>query len=140
MQVLECAATTTAAVARMPKSLTIYHNPRCSKSRQTLALLQARGETPEIHLLTQSPPSPAQLRQLLKALGMQSARDLVRKGESLYKNLGLAEATTTEKALLEAMSAHPELIERPIVVLGERAVLGRPPENALTLFSPSSEA
>ena len=111
--------------------VTIYHNPRCSKSRQTLQLLEERGVRLDIVLYLEQPPSLAELSTLLRKLGV-GARDLVRKGEEEYKTLGLAGAG--DDALLAAMHAHPKLIERPIVVRGARAVLGRPPENVLGLL------
>ena len=113
---------------------TIYHNPRCSKSRQTLALLEQNGVHPQIVLYLETPPTPAQLQVLLRKLRM-TARDLLRKGEDDYKTLGLADANLDDHVLLKAMSEHPKLIERPIVVAGDRAVLGRPPENVFKLIS-----
>ncbi len=110
----------------------IYHNPRCSKSRATLALLQEHGIEPEVVLYLERPPSQAALKRLLARLDI-SAGALVRRGEAEYKELGLS-AGSSEASLLKAMSTHPRLIERPIVVRGERAVLGRPPENVLALF------
>ena len=110
---------------------TIYHNPRCSKSRATLALLEERGVSPQVRLYLQDPPDAAELEGLLKKLGMPAAQ-LVRRGESEYRENGLG-ADSSEKEILAAMAAHPKLIERPIVVRGRRAVLGRPPENALAL-------
>jgi arsenate reductase len=115
-------------------NFTIYHNPRCSKSRQTLQLLQEHGVEPQIVLYLEQPPSKQLLKQLLAKLGLR-ARDLLRKGEDEYRELGLADAALGDEALLEAMQAHPKLIERPIVVCGARAVLGRPPENVLELLS-----
>lgn len=112
---------------------TIYHNPRCSKSRQGLQLLEQRGIVPDIVLYLEHPLSKSLLKQLLGKLGMP-ARDLLRKGEDEYRELGLAESTLSEAALIEAMHTHPKLIERPIVVRGSRAVLGRPPENILELL------
>jgi arsenate reductase (glutaredoxin) len=111
----------------------IYHNPRCSKSRNTLALLQEHGVEPEVVLYLQDPPDVATLRSLLARLGKRPA-DLVRKGEDEYRSLGLGEHSSDED-LLAAMASHPKLIERPIVVRGERAVLGRPPENVLELLA-----
>ena len=112
----------------------IYHNPRCSKSRQTLQLLTDNGVEPELVLYLDTPPSAAQLKQLLSKLGI-SARELLRKGEAADKEGGLADAALTEAQLIAAMIAEPKLIERPIVVKGEQAVLGRPPENVLALLS-----
>lgn len=112
----------------------IYHNPRCSKSRETLALLQARGVEPRVVLYLEQPPSAEELRQVLARLGM-TPRQLLRKGEEDYKRLDLGSEARTDDELLAAMVAHPRLIERPIVLHGKRAVLGRPPENALELLS-----
>ena len=112
---------------------TIYHNPRCSKSRQTLALLEENGVSPEVVLYLDTPPSAAELKALLGKLGIE-ARALLRKGEDAYKSEGLADTSLDDAALVAAMVAHPKLIERPIVVKGERAVLGRPPENVLELL------
>lgn len=117
----------------MPRGFTIYHNPRCSKSRQTLALLQDKGVEPEVVLYLEEPPTPATLAGLTKKLKI-SPRQLLRKGEDAYKALGLANPELSDSAILQAMSAHPKLIERPIVVKGQKAVLGRPPENALELL------
>jgi arsenate reductase len=113
--------------------ITIYHNPRCSKSRQSLALLEENGAKPAIILYLESPPSAADLQGLLQKLGM-SARELMRKGESQYSEQGLADESLTGAQLVAAMVAHPILIERPIVECGERAVIGRPPENVLELL------
>jgi len=111
---------------------TIYHNPRCSKSRNTLALLQASGVEPEIVLYLETPPTARQLRELIRKLGI-SAAELVRRGEEEFKSCGLGKESS-EAELIEAMTSHPRLIERPIVVKGRRAVLGRPPENVLQLI------
>lgn len=111
---------------------TIYHNPRCSKSRTTLALLEDKGIAPDIVLYLETPPNAAEIASLLEKLGM-SAAQLVRKGEDAYKSHGL-NASSTEEELVTAMTLHPKLIERPVVVSGDRAVLGRPPENVLSLI------
>lgn len=118
----------------MADTFTIYHNPRCSKSRETLALLEAQGVTPDVVLYLQRPPSAADLKRLLKALKLK-ARDLIRNKEEEYKALNLADASLSEDDLIDAMVKHPKLIERPIVVKGKQAVLGRPPENVLSLFN-----
>jgi len=110
-----------------------YHNPRCSKSRQALALLQQRGIVPEIVLYLDSPPDAAALRLLLTQLELP-ARALLRTGEEVYAALGLAAPSLDDAALIEAMAAHPRLIERPIFVCGQRAVIGRPPERVLELL------
>lgn len=111
----------------------IYHNPRCSKSRNTLALLQEHGVQPEVILYLETPPDRKVLQALLAALNKQPS-ELVRLGEADYKEAGLSKASD-EAAVLDAMVAFPKLIERPIVVAGERAILGRPPENVLELIN-----
>jgi arsenate reductase len=113
--------------------LTLYHNPRCSKSRGALELLEARGLTPTIVRYLETPLDAAQLRDLLGKLGI-SARQLLRTGEEEYKTLNLADASTSDEQLIAAMAAHPKLIERPILVAGDKAVIGRPPENILELL------
>jgi arsenate reductase len=113
--------------------LTIYHNPRCSKSRQTLGLIEAAGITPEVVLYLDNPPSVAELDGLLTALGM-APEAIVRKGEDEYKGLGLAARTPSRQEWLQILHDHPKLIERPIVVKGKKAVLGRPPENVQALL------
>ena len=110
---------------------TIYHNPRCSKSRQTLALLQHKGISPEVVLYLDTPPDEAHIRELLSKLGLEASA-LVRRGEDAYKSSGLGRDSSADE-LIAAMAKHPKLIERPVVVCGERAVLGRPPENILEL-------
>ncbi len=112
---------------------TIYHNPRCSKSRQTLALLEENGISPEVVLYLETPLNAAELGELLGRLGI-APRQLLRKGEADYKALGLSDDSLADDKLVEAMGSHPKLIERPIVVHGDRAVLGRPPENVLELL------
>ena len=111
----------------------IYHNPRCSKSRQTLSLLEENGIAPEIILYLETPPTASELKTILNKLGL-SARDIIRKGEKLYKELELNDENLPEDALLTAMAAHPILIERPIVVNEQKAKLGRPPESVLDIF------
>jgi|SaaInlV_100m_DNA_5_1039725.scaffolds.fasta_scaffold06141_6 arsenate reductase (glutaredoxin) len=111
----------------------IYHNPRCSKSRQTLALLENSGIQPETVLYLENTPSADELAELIKKLDI-SARDLLRKGEAEYKSLGLSDPSLSDQQILDAMSKYPRLIERPIVVANDRAVLGRPPENVLDLI------
>jgi len=113
--------------------VTIYHNPRCSKSRRSLALLREKGIDPEIVLYLDRPPSAAGLALVLKKLGL-GPRDIVRKGEAVYKERGLADQSLTDEQLIAAMVADPILIERPIVERGGRAVVGRPPENVLELL------
>ncbi|WP_371397127.1 arsenate reductase (glutaredoxin) [Fretibacter rubidus] len=113
--------------------LTIYHNPRCSKSRQTLALINEYGVTPDIVLYLTDTLSEAHIRILLSQLGYTSAREMMRTGEAIYKELGLKDVTD-ETALISAMASYAKLIERPIVSNGSRAVMGRPPENVLELL------
>lgn len=115
-------------------SVTIYHNPRCSKSRQTLALLEEKGIAPEIVKYLEQTPNVEQLKTLLSQLGYASARDMMRTKEALYKELSLGEAGVTEAQLFEAMAANPKLIERPIVVKGDKAAMGRPPEQVLDIL------
>ena len=114
-------------------TITIYYNPRCSKSRQTLELLSARGISPTIVEYLETPPDAKTVKSLLKKLGLEP-RELMRKKEAAYAELGLADAALSADELIEAMVDNPILIERPIVVAGERAVLGRPPENIAALF------
>lgn len=114
-------------------SLQIYHNPRCSKSRQTLALLLENGYNPEIVEYLKDVPSKTEIESLIKMLGLPSARDLMRKGEQTYKDLAL-KAEENEQKLILAMEKNPKLIERPIVVKDGKAAIGRPPESVLTLF------
>lgn len=113
--------------------ITLYHNPRCSKSRAALQLLQERGIEPDIRLYLENPPSREELGELLAKLGI-GARDLLRSGEAAYTENHLQDASLSEAALIEAMIAHPKLIERPVAIRGERAVIGRPPENVLELL------
>ncbi|SHM08622.1 arsenate reductase (glutaredoxin) [Phytopseudomonas punonensis] len=113
--------------------LTLYHNPRCSKSRAALQLLEERGLQATVMHYLDTPPTAAQLRDLLSKLGI-AARQLLRSGEDEYRELNLANAALGDAELIEAMAAHPRLIERPILVAGDRAVIGRPPENILELL------
>lgn len=114
-------------------SITIYHNPRCSKSRQTLALLQERGIEPVVIEYLKTPPDAATLKSLLGKLKL-SARELMRTKETAYKENGLADPQLSDTALIRAMVEEPVLIERPIVVNGKKAVIGRPPENVLNII------
>ena len=111
----------------------IYHNPRCSKSRQSLALLQEAGvETEVIEYLT-DPPTVDELAQILDALQMEPT-DLMRTGEAVYQELGLREKQLSRQEAIETLIQHPVLMQRPIVVNGDQAVIGRPPENLKTLL------
>jgi arsenate reductase len=112
---------------------TIYHNPRCSKSRQTLALLEERGIQPRIIRYLDTPPDAATLRALVEKLGLPRAHDLVRAGEPEYQQAGLS-VSADDDTVIAAVAACPKLLERPVVVKGDKAVLGRPPENVLTLI------
>ncbi len=111
----------------------ILHNPRCSKSRQTLALLEEKGIEPEVIKYLDTPPSATELKAILQKLGI-SARDLLRKGEEDYKALNLKDPSLDEDALIDAMVKHPKLIERPIVINNNKARLGRPPESVLDII------
>ncbi|MCW5698247.1 MAG: arsenate reductase (glutaredoxin) [Rhodospirillales bacterium] len=111
-------------------TVTIYHNPRCSKSRATLALLQDKGVEPTIVEYLKDPPSAEQLKGIIGKLGM-GPRELMRKKES--KEAGLDDPTLDDDALIQGMVANPIVIERPIVVSGDRARLGRPPESVLEI-------
>jgi arsenate reductase len=110
----------------------IYHNPRCTKSRQTLALLQENGVEPEVVEYLKTPPSEAEIRDLLAKLGV-GAFDLMRRGEKVFKELGLSK-DSGDDAMVAAMAEHPILIERPIVVKGGKAAIGRPPETVLNIL------
>ncbi|MEJ6744277.1 MAG: arsenate reductase (glutaredoxin) [Porticoccaceae bacterium] len=112
---------------------TIYHNPRCSKSRQTLEILQSKGLNPDIVLYLETPLDKLALTGLLQKLNLGVA-DLVRRSEKEFKDKDLGEPGVTDAQLLDAMVKYPKLIERPIVVVGYKAVLGRPPENVLELL------
>lgn len=111
----------------------IYHNPRCTKSRATLALLRERGIEPRVIEYLETPPDARTLRGLLKALGMKP-RDLLRTKEAAYKDNRLKRAQLSDDEIVAAMVRHPVLMERPIVVAGRRAVIGRPPERVLEIL------
>ena len=115
-------------------TITMYHNPRCSKSRQTLQLLEEKGVEPKIVKYLETPPTADELREVIRLLGLSSARDLMRRKEKEYKELGLDDPGKTEDELIEAMAAHPRLIERPIVIKDGKAALGRPPEKVLDIL------
>ena len=113
-------------------AVTIYHNPRCSKSRQTLELLRDKGIEPDIVEYLKTPPSAAELGEILGKLGMEP-RDLMRRKEAPYKELNLADPGKSRDALIAAMVENPVLIERPIVLNKGKAALGRPPEDVLKI-------
>ena len=114
-------------------TIVIWHNPRCSKSRGTLELLQERGLEPAIVDYQKNPPAAAEIDRALQTLGLQP-RELMRKSEPAYAELGLDDASLTRRQLIEAMAAHPILIERPIVFARGKAAIGRPPENVLAIL------
>ncbi len=111
----------------------LFHNPRCSKSREALALLRERGVEPQVVEYLKQPPTAAEIDALLKQLGLEP-RQLMRKGEAVYRELDLDAPALTRAALIDAMARNPILIERPIASDGKRAVLGRPPEKVLELL------
>ncbi len=113
--------------------VTIYHNPRCSKSRQTLGLLEGQGIEPEIIEYLKTPPTQKDLSEILKKLGKEP-REILRTGEKEYKELGLKDADLNRKELIKIMVEHPQLIERPIVLKDNKAALGRPPEDVLKII------
>lgn len=113
--------------------LTIYHNPRCSKSREALALLEASGRPLTVIHYLETPPDSAQLLQLVRQLDIP-VRELLRTGEEEYATLGLSSPELTEARIIEAIARHPRLLERPIVVNGNRAVIARPPERLKELL------
>ncbi|MDH5447070.1 MAG: arsenate reductase (glutaredoxin) [Gammaproteobacteria bacterium] len=114
-------------------TVTIYHNPLCSKSRQTLQLLKDNAVEPEVIEYLKEPPDRQTLLKVLSSLAMEP-RDLMRKNESIYKELNLADKSLSRDRLIDAMLANPILIERPIVVVNNTAALGRPPENVLKII------
>jgi arsenate reductase len=114
-------------------TVTIYHNPRCTKSRQTLELLRGRGIEPEIIEYLATPPSKSKLKEILKLLGKEP-RELMRRKEAAYKDAGLDDPALTKDALVAAMVESPILIERPIVLANGKAALGRPPEDVLAIL------
>ena len=114
-------------------SVILYHNPRCSKSRQALALLRERGIEPHVVEYLQAPPSAGELAAILVRLGIEP-RALLRTNEEAYRQAGLDDPSLTREQLIAAMVANPIVIERPIVVNGERAAIGRPPERVLEIL------
>lgn len=114
-------------------AVTIYHNPRCSKSRQALALLRDKGVEPRIVEYLRTPPDAETLKGILERLGL-APRELMRRKEAPYKELDLDNRGLDDAALIQAMVDNPILIERPIILKGEKAVVGRPPEKALEIL------
>lgn len=121
------------AIRRTVMNVTIFHNPRCSKSNQTLKLLRDRGIEPDIIEYLSAPPSAEQLKEILDLLAMPP-RDLMRKRESPFNDLGLADASLDRNILVQAMADNPILIQRPIVLSNGKAAIGRPPENILNIL------
>ena len=113
--------------------ITIYHNPRCSKSRQALELIRAQGHEPEVVEYLTAPPDAKTLKRLIDMLGI-TARELLRNKEVEYKTAGLDSASLSDDKIIQAMLTYPKLIERPIVVVNDKAVMGRPVENVLTIL------
>ena len=118
----------------MSTAVSIYHNPRCSKSRETLSLLKANGVEPEVVLYLETHPDAATIKMLLSQLGFASARELMRQKEDLYKELNLVDSSLSEEQLIQAMVENPKLIERPIVLANGQARIGRPPESVLEIL------
>lgn len=114
-------------------SVEIYHNPRCSKSRATLALLEEQGVTPEIRLYLENPPNELELKEVIDQLGI-SPRELLRTGEAEYEENNLADETLSDDQIIELMADFPKLIERPIVIKDGQARIGRPPESVLEIL------
>jgi arsenate reductase (glutaredoxin) len=114
-------------------TLTIYHNPRCSKSRETLKLIEEQGIEPQIVRYLETPPNAQTLDELLNLLRLEP-RELIRRKEPEYEELGLDDPSLSRESLIAAMVAHPRLIERPIVVKDGKAILGRPPTRVLDLL------
>lgn len=114
-------------------SIQILHNPRCSKSRQTLALLEENGVTPEVIEYLKTPPSAEQLADIVNKLGL-AITDIIRSKEAEYKEVGADNPELSQAQLLEILVATPKLIERPIVINGDKAAIGRPPENVLAIL------
>ncbi|QIH10129.1 MULTISPECIES: arsenate reductase (glutaredoxin) [unclassified Pseudomonas] len=113
--------------------LTLYHNPRCSKSRAALELLEQRGLAPTVVRYLETPLDATRLHALLGKLGL-SARQLLRTGEDEYKSLGLADTSLSEEQLIAAIAQHPKLMERPVLETSDKAIIGRPPENVLEIL------
>lgn len=114
-------------------TITIYHNPHCSKSRQALEFIRKHGEEPLVIEYLKSPPSRDQLLDTLRLLGI-GPRALLRRGEEEYSVLNLANPELSDDAIIDAMLTHPKLIERPIIVHNGKAIIGRPPERVLEIL------
>ena len=118
----------------MTDNIKIYHNPRCSKSRETLSLLEARGIEPTIIEYLKAPPTVSEIKKLLKMLNFDNVRQLIRTKDDLYKELNLSDDALSQEQLIKAIHDNPKLIERPIVVNGDKAKLGRPPEQVIEIL------
>ena len=116
------------------KGLVMYHNPRCSKSRETLQILEDKNLGPEIIEYLEDPPTPQELENLIQMLGV-SARDLLRTTEPVYKDAQLDDDTLTDDEIIEAICEYPALLQRPIVISGDRAIIGRPPSRVLEIIA-----
>jgi len=114
--------------------LIMYHNPRCSKSRETLQILEAHDIVPEIIDYLDEPPDPQELKRIMGLLGV-SARELMRTTEPVYKDADLDDDSLSEDEIIEAICEYPELLQRPIVILGDKAIIGRPPSRVLDLIA-----
>lgn len=114
-------------------STEIWHNPRCTTSRKVLGMLEERGVSPRVTLYLETPPTRARLAEVIALMGIEP-RALLRKKEELYKKLRLDDPAVTGEEIIDAMVAHPILIERPVVIRGKRAALGRPPEKVLDIL------
>ena len=114
--------------------LIIYHNPNCSKSRETLQLLEDNNQVPEIIEYLEQPPEPQELKEVINMLGV-SARDLLRTTESVYREAALDDDTLTDDEIIEAICEYPALLQRPIVISGARAIIGRPPTRVLEIIA-----
>lgn len=114
-------------------TISIWHNPRCSKSRETLALVQEKGIEPDVFLYLEEKPDAQAIQAILTKLGI-SARELLRNSEDAYKQQNLKDKTLADDVLINAMVSEPKLIQRPIVVNGNKAKLGRPPEQVLEIL------
>lgn len=120
-------------IGRAMTAITIYHNPRCSKSRAALALLEENDISPEVVLYLDTPPDREQLEALLEKLNL-GIRDILRRSEAEFEQFGLGDESLSEEIVFDIVAKHPRLIERPIVVCGDRAIIGRPPEKVLELI------
>ena len=116
------------------EKLVIYHNPNCSKSRQTMQILEQQQCSPEVVEYLNTPPGPEELKHIIGLLGM-TARELLRDGEAPYQEAGLDDQSLSEDEIIAAICKHPILLQRPIVIRGDRAVIGRPPEKVLEILA-----